>query len=197
MHKTLVILMITFTILSFLEITTGGVIVNPLELSINMKDEFIHGNTSKKIIIDINENNSYNVSWYIEHPNPISWMRPNKTLIPDLSWIDLEPKWQIITPYNSADFYIHLSIPEREELLDQHWETWVTFKFDNIESGGLFKQEYAVRTYIDTPTETAIDNTSNHNSNEIEETKNTQTLIILIVVAIIVLIVTVIVIKKS
>ena len=199
MHKTLIILITVFTILSFLEVTSAGVNVSPAELSITMNDGFIQGNTSKKITIYINENDPYNVSWYLEHPNPIDWIRPNKTTIPNLSWIDVEPKWQIIQAYSYANFYIHLSIPEQEDLLGQHWETWVTFKFDNLNSGSIIGQEYAVRTYIDTPAGTPTDNTSNQGSNENKETENSQPLLIVVAIAVAALlfIIILIVIKKS
>ena len=114
-----------------------------------MDDEFIYGNTSRTISVRNDNDFSVNVSWYVEHPNPESWMRPNRTFIPDLSWVDASPEWCIIEPGDTKLFYIYLDIPESEENLDQHWETWVTFNQDPNE--GLFNFEQAVRVLIDTP----------------------------------------------
>ena len=45
-----------------------------------------------------------------------------------------------------------MSIPETKENLNQHWETWITFKEGKSnESGGFINQEFAVRVYINTP----------------------------------------------
>ena len=145
--------LIFFTVI-FTQVCSGNISVHPLEISIPMNEEFIWGNSSKKITIGNNGDQSVNVSWYLEHPNPISWIRPNKTCIPTLSWIDLDPKWRVVQPDDSLSFYIYLDIPESEEQLGQHWETWVTFKQEL--SGGMFNQEHAVRVYIDTPGEAAI-----------------------------------------
>ena len=113
MKKSLIFFILFITIASLcIEIGRCGVSVSPMELSITMRDNLIQGNTSKKITININESDSYNVTWYIEHPTPIEWMRENKTKIPDLSWIDVDPKWNIIPGFDSSDFYIHLSIPD-------------------------------------------------------------------------------------
>lgn len=156
MKKTLALIILLFLSLAFSTVCRANIAVQPLELSITMDNEFIHGNTSKKIAITNNNDYSINVTWYLEHPNPISWMRPNKTCIPSLSWIDVNPKWCIVLPDDSVAFYIYLDVPESEEHLEQHWETWVTFKQEP--GGGIFNQEHAVRVYIDTPGEVAINN---------------------------------------
>ena len=117
-----------------------------------MNEEFLIGNTTKKIVVSNNNNFIYNATWYIEHPNPISWLRPNKTFIPDLSWINVDPNLIRISPNEIGEFYIHLNIPETKENLNQHLETWITFKEGKSnESGGFINQEFAVRVYIDTP----------------------------------------------
>lgn len=46
--------------------------------------------------------------------------------------------------------------------MDKHWETWVTFKAGKL--GGFFNLEQAVRVYIDTPGEVAINNTQGQDS---------------------------------
>ena len=163
MKRLSILISIILLSLIFASTCKGHVIVQPPEISIKMDNEFIHGDTSKKITVTNNNNYSINMTWYVENPNPISWMRPNRTCMPNLSWIDLKPRYNIITPHNSTKFYIYLSIPEGSEYLNQHWETWITFKQGTRESGGgLFNQEYAIRTYVDTPKKVEISNNQNH-----------------------------------
>jgi len=144
-----ILISIIMLTLIFTYTSKGDLIIKPPEISIKMDNEFIHGNTSKKIIITNNNNYSTNISWYLENPNPISWMRHNKTFIINLSWIYLNPKWCVISPFDSKSFYIYLDVPEKEEYLKQYWETWITFKEEHQD--GIFNQEYSVRTYIETP----------------------------------------------
>jgi len=150
MKKTLVLTSIFFLILFFSSICQGNFSIQPRELSITMNDGFIQGNTLKSITIKNNNNYGINISWYLDHPDP-SMIRPNKTSIPDLSWIEIKPQWQIIPSYSSAAFDIYLDIPENEEHVNQHWEIWPTFKQNK--SQGMFNLEQAVRLYINTPTE--------------------------------------------
>lgn len=136
----------------FSSIFANSISVEPIEISITMDDSFIEGNTTKKITITNDFDYDYNVTWYVEHPNPIALMRPNKTYMPDLSWITVKPKWQIVPPKTSRNFYIYLNIPNNEDNLNKNWETWITFKGGEQEPGeGIFNFEYAIRTYIDTP----------------------------------------------
>ena len=90
-------------------------------------------------------------------------MRPNRTCILSLSWIDLEPRWLVIPPNNNGEFYIHLDIPENKKCLDQHWETWVTFK-GGKQDEGFINQECAVRVYIDTPKQATISDNHDQDS---------------------------------
>ena len=154
MKKTLplALLLTLFLILSF--ICKAGVSVQPPELWITMDNKFIQGNTYKKITLTNNNDNSINFTWYIEHPAENS-IRADRTFIPSLSWVDLEPKWHVTQPGDTASFYIYLNIPEIEENLNQHWEIWATFKLGS--GGGMFNQEHAVRVYIDTPVEAEVD----------------------------------------
>ena len=159
MKKTLAVSLLLLLPIFFSTFSNATMTVHPLELTITMDNEFVHGNTSKKITITNNNDYSFNVTWYLEHPTPISYLRPNRTFISDLSWIDVEPKWIVIPPASDRMFYIHLNIPENEELLDQHWEIWVTFQLDEHKTGGgIFEYEYAIRVYIDTPKTVAINN---------------------------------------
>jgi hypothetical protein len=79
-------------------------------------------------------------------------MRPNKINIPDLSWVDLEPKWLEIPAKSLGYFYVYLDIPETEENCNKSWETWITFKGGKQKTSvGIFNYEYSIRTYINTP----------------------------------------------
>lgn len=152
MKKTLISLIFLFLFSTLTIPIASSINVSPLELSITMDESFIQGNSSKKITVRNSYDQPYNVTWYIDNPTPISSMRENKTYMPDLSWIVVEPKWVVIPPDKSEDFYIHLDIPETNENTDKNWETWVVFKGGEQEFGqGLFNFEYAVRVYIDTP----------------------------------------------
>ena len=161
MKKTITLTLLFLLFLMYIPIGNGSFDVQPRELSLTMGSEFIRGNTSRNIIILNNNDYDINVSWYLDHPDPISWMRPNKTLIPHLSWIDIKPHWQIIPPYSKDAFYIYFDIPEKEEYLNQHWETWITFKTKEQQYINI---ENAVRLYIDTPIELITSNDQNDDS---------------------------------
>jgi len=135
--------------------------VLPLELNITMTDKFINGNTSERIIVRNTGDSDINVSWYIDHPTQGS-IRENRTLIPDLNWVELEPKHQILHPNNDTEFYIYLNIPENNNNLNQHWEVWITFKQNQ---SYFFNFEHAIRYYIDTPTNLINNNFSNSEIN--------------------------------
>ncbi len=137
-------------------VASAGITVSPLELTIAMEDEFLSGDTGMKITVYNAGDQDVNVTWYIEHPNPPSYMRANKTTMPNLSWIDVEPSWIVLQPHRSARFSIFTDIPDRTDLYDQHWEVWVTFKSGKQ---GMFAFEHAVRVYIDTPAESEPDGT--------------------------------------
>jgi len=126
----------------------AGLTVFPLEVSIVMDEFFISGNTSEKISVRNNEVEDVNVSWYVEDPEPIDLMRPNRTCISNLSWVSVEPDWCVIPSGGSADFFIYLGVPERDDLRGKHWEVWVTFRVLPKQSINV---ENAVRVYIDTP----------------------------------------------
>lgn len=158
MRKTLVLTLTFLLFFTSVSICNGAFSVYPVEQSITMGDEFISGNTSRAITVGNYEDQSINISWYFDHPVPISDIRPDKTPIPDLSWIDIEPQLQIISPQSSATFYIHLNIPESKEYLNQHWETWITFKQEKKQ---FINIEAAIRLYINTPMELITNNDQN------------------------------------
>jgi hypothetical protein len=149
MKKTLIFTSILFLFLFLATTCQASFNVNPLELSITMEDELIQGNTLKSIEVINNDDSDVNISWYLDNPS-LDLMRPNKTFIPNLNWVDLEPKWQVISPGNSTDFFIYLDIPEDESNANQSWEIWVTFKQSEKQ---FINIEQAVRLYIDTPNE--------------------------------------------
>jgi len=150
--KNTTIFFIIFFFLLCSTVSKASISIQPAELSIVMDDDFIHGNTFKKITVTNNNADSFNVTWYIEHPDPISKIRPNRTCMPNLSWIDVEPKWAVLPSKGSEAFYICLDVPENDELRDQHWEVWVTFKTGK-QTGkqGTINIEQAIRVCIDTP----------------------------------------------
>ena len=143
-------LLIIFFLFFFTNTTTcqGRFDIYPREITITMYNEFIQGNTSKDITIVNVDDDSINISWYLDHPDPISWIRSNRTLIPDLKWIDVKPKFKIIPPKGSAKFNIYLNIPNKEENLKKYWETWIVFK---EEENKFINFESTVRLLIDTP----------------------------------------------
>jgi hypothetical protein len=150
MNKTIYVLLLLF-LLFFTFSCQANVIVKPAELTITITDDFLQENTSTNVTI-LNDNNyTVNVTWYLEHPNPSDLLRPNRTFIENLSWIHVTPSWHLIRPYATESFSIFLTIPKRNDLFDQHWETWVTFTPHGEENDEVFSQEYAIRVYIDTP----------------------------------------------
>ncbi len=150
MNKTVCIVLLLF-LLYFTVSCQANVIVEPAELSITLTENFLQENTSTNITI-LNENNyTINVTWYLEHPNPPPLLRPNRTFIENLSWIHVTPSWQLVDSFGKASFSISLVVPQRADLFDRHWESWVTFTPHTLHGNGVFSQEYAIRVYIDTP----------------------------------------------
>ena len=159
MKKSYVILLFFSILLIFTSNCKGNFNVQPRELSIKMEDEFIQGNTSKKIVVTNNIEKEINISWYLDNPTQ-DLIRENKTIIPSLSWIIIEPQWKIIPSNGSSIFYIYLDIPEEKDNYNQHWETWPVFK---QEESQFFNWEHAIRLYIDTPETHQNDNKKNQN----------------------------------
>ncbi len=195
--KTLVLTLFSLLILTSTTICHGGFDVYPRELTITMDDEFIFGNTSRSILIQNLDDNSVNITWYLDHPNPISWIRPNRTLIPKLMWINVKPKYQIIPPKDSAKFDIYLDIPKKEENLKKHWETWIVFK---EEENKFFNFEATVRLLIDTPLK--IKNNNNQDIDFLsikigDKIKITISDVVIIALIIILIVIGILVIKKK
>lgn len=146
MRKSYALLLFSILLL-FSPICKANFSITPREISITMEHDFIQGNTSKKVIVTNNIEESINISWYMDHPTQDS-IRENKTLIPSLSWVSIIPHWKIIPPNGSTMFYIYLDIPKDKENLNQHWEIWPVFKQEETQ---FFNWEHALRLYIDTP----------------------------------------------
>ncbi|MCX6665868.1 MAG: hypothetical protein NT038_07425 [Euryarchaeota archaeon] len=148
------LIFLTILLLTAISCRAIDISVQPAEVTITMTNAFSSENTITQVTVTNNNNQSINVTWYLEHPSPQSLIRPNRTYIENISWIHVSPPWCILSPYASAPFSLSLDIPERDELKDQHWETWVTFTPHSVNGSSLFMQEYAVRVYIDTPQNT-------------------------------------------
>lgn len=171
-NKTIIVILFLFSFNLFSNTVSAGFSVEPIEISIDMKDEISNGNTSRKIVVKNNYDFKQNFSWYIIHPEPVKWMRPDKSKIPDLSWVTLKPEKITIDAYSTGKFYIHLYIPELKDYYDEQWETWIVIKPDE-NNQNLFKQEYAVRTYIKTP----IQKTENNDIKSINTEDNTRVIV--------------------
>ena len=188
MKKTILLIFFILLLLFFSTNSIANLSVQPIEISIDMQDEFISGNTSKIIVVTSNYDCDCNVTWYKEHPDPIEWIRPNRTKIPNLSWIDVQPKWQIIPPGVHANFYIYTNVPKNEETISKNWETWITFKMGGQEhSAGPFNREYAVRVYIDTPESIENENALPGVSTEDQVVPSIHTAILIFIICIILL----------
>jgi hypothetical protein len=165
MNKPSYVLLLLF--LSFFTLSCqANVRVEPAELTITVPGDFLQENTLRDITIFNDNNDTINVTWYLEHPNPPSLLRPNRTFIENLSWIHVIPLWQHIDAHANASFSIFLTIPQRNDLFDQHWETWVTFSPHTENDSDIFSQEYAIRVYIDTPAVSAQPSIPGSNAQE-------------------------------
>ena len=158
MKKTSCIIFTLFFIVLLLSMFTIGkarVSVSPAEFSIILDENFIKANNSKNIIVT--NYNDYNISVKAKmtHPDPLEWIRPNRTVIKNLSWITVWPSYFVIPSNTSADFIININIPEEQhqECLDECWESWAAFKIGSApgSSSGPISEGYLVRVYVDAP----------------------------------------------
>lgn len=142
-------------LLSMIPTGQANVVISPTEIYITMTDEYIVGNTSKKITVTNHNSHNVSVNVWMKHPDPVDWMRSGRTFMEDLQWITIYPSKLIITPNNVADFYIHFSIPNetKNQTYDKHWESWAALKIEDTSenSSSSFKEGYLVRIYVDTP----------------------------------------------
>lgn len=130
-------------------ISKADVTVSPTELYLTMTDTYIEGNTTKKITVTNHYSHDISVKAWMMHPDITEWMRANRTLIENISWITIEPSELSVPSDTSANFYIYLTIPNetKNQTYYEHWETWAALKIVNAS----LKEGYLVRVYIDTP----------------------------------------------
>jgi hypothetical protein len=130
-------------------ISKADVTVSPTELYLTMTDTYIEGNTTKKITVTNHYSHDISVKVWMMHPDITEWMRANRTLIENISWITIEPSELSVPSDTSANFYIYLTIPNetKNQTYYEHWETWAALKIVNAS----LKEGYLVRVYIDTP----------------------------------------------
>jgi len=149
----LTVLFLLFSLSSI--ISKADVFVSPAEISISMEDDFIDGNTSKKITVTNRNSHNISVKAWMMHPDITEWMRPNRTFIENLSWITIEPSQAIVPSNTSADFYIHFNVPNetKNQTYDKHWEIWAALKMGDASGSNtaIFGEGYLVRVYVDAP----------------------------------------------
>lgn len=180
MKKTIILVILLIILIQNTQFSKANITVSPAELTIKIDDIKIDGNTTKKITITNNNSYTFNITWYLEHPNPTAWIRPNKTEIPNLNWITITPKYKKISPYNKTSFYIYLNLPYDPSIKNKHWESWITFKqgTDNNQTG-FINVENAVRIYIDIPDITQYYNKYNlrQNNDDFKATATTDNIL--------------------
>lgn len=153
-NKVIFFIITLLLILPIFSTCKANVVVSPTEIYFNIDDSYNEGNTSK---ITITNSYSHDISarLWVEHPDIIEWMRPNRTLIENLSWFTIEPSQATIPSDSSADFYIYFNIPNeiKNQTYDEHWESWAAVKIDSASenASSSFKQGYLVRIYVDAP----------------------------------------------
>ena len=148
MKKIWVLTIIFFLFLNYIPTVKGNFSVSPREISVKIDKGFQKMNKTSFITVQNPNNYSINITYYVDNPDPISWIRPNRTLIPDLSWIYIKPIYQVISPMSSEKFYINHNIPIKDENLNKNWEVWIVFK---QEESGFLNFENVIRLLIDTP----------------------------------------------
>jgi len=150
-----VLLTIASLILLFISSCGANVSVTPTEIYLTIDDTYIEGNTSKKITVTNAYSHDVSVRAWVEHPDIIEWMRANRTLIENISWITIEPSQATISSNTSADFYIHFNIPNetKNQTYDKHWESWAAVKVSSAaeNASSSFKEGYLIRVYADSP----------------------------------------------
>ena len=166
MKKIIIFVVISIFFLQNINLASASISISPHEVSIKLDDLSTQANTTKKITVENKNKFSFNATWYIEHPLT-SKIRENKTFIPNLTFIDVEPKWMIIPVNETGDFYIYTDIPKKEKYLKKNWEVWITFKKGTKEHGeGFLNLEQAIRVYIETPSSFQDSNNDLKDQNE-------------------------------
>jgi len=156
MKKTVILLTTFLLTILFISSCKANVVVSPTEIYLTTDGEYLDGNTSRKITVTNNYYHDISVGTKMENPDIIEWMRANRTLIDNISWITMEPSQAVVPPNSSANFYIQLNIPNeiKNQTYDEHWEIWAAVKINSAsEDASSFKEGYLVRIYIDAPSE--------------------------------------------
>lgn len=146
-----IILLISFFLVP---ISSASIFVSPAEMWINLENDS-DCTTGKTITVKNTYDYNVSVKAWMLHPDIIEWMRPNKTLIYNISWVSIEPSYIIIPSGSQAQFYVTVCIPDeyKNQTLDRNWETRAALQIDAVSTNQstLIKEGYLVRVYIDTP----------------------------------------------
>jgi len=154
-HRLAVTSVFLLTGLFLSPVASAAIFVSPAEMWVSMENGFIDGNASKTITVKNTYDYNVSVKAWMLHPDIVEWMRPNKTLIDNISWVSIEPS-QVIIPANSqTQFFIAVHIPNesKNQTYDQHWETRAALQIDAVSANDskTMKEGYLVRVYIDPP----------------------------------------------
>jgi hypothetical protein len=139
--KITIILPVLFIILLF-SINAEASFSVPSEIKIKTDNSL---KSYKKITITNPNDNTINISCFLEKTYK-DYLKENRTLLPDFSWIKITPEWQKIEPNQKEFFEIAVDIPPDEENFYQKWQVWLTFKSE----GGTFSVEHSSNLLIDT-----------------------------------------------
>jgi hypothetical protein len=157
--KKLIILYLVFLILflSFSIVVKGGIEIWPGKLTITMNEWFDKWVETKYNKIQVTNPYSYsiNVSVKLNHPSK-EVISERYFLIPDLSWIKIDPEIIYLPPKSSDKFEVIIEVPKDEQSkhFNEKWETWAIFTSDLYPGGqgGMnFQVELAVKLFINTP----------------------------------------------
>ena len=149
MKKSIIILVTFILFICFSTVSQAGVRVSPAELSMNIDDCTEDGHFSGRITINIS------VTASVKHPDIVEWMRADRTYIKNLSWISVEPSYQVISSGNSSYCYVNISIPKKfvDDCVNQRWESWAAFKIGDPTgaTNSSLREGYLIRVYVNTP----------------------------------------------
>jgi len=147
---------LTLVVLQIFIFSSPGIadlLVTPAEGHISMNNDFIEGNTGKKITVINTYPYDVIVKAVVKNPDPEEWRRPGRTNIDNISWITVKPQQDILLAYSGkTEFYIYLDIPKvfQKNCKDKHWEVWIAIS-EKPEQEKTYNIGYLVRVYIDTP----------------------------------------------
>ncbi len=129
----------------------------PAKLTIEMGDKYPEETVNYNI--RVTNTYSYDVEVLAKVINPLG-LTKNYIKIPDLSWIDVNPKIINVPAYSSAEFEIIIKVPDEEKPFhyNESWEVWVLVTphvpsevDDESSVGTTFRIKYAIKVLISTP----------------------------------------------